>query len=517
MDKTAIAAEVKKAKKGDRAAFEALYEEYRDKLYFFVLKNVKNKEAAEDITQETFLLSMEKISRLKNEENYGAWLHRIAYNKCRDLFRDEKRNAYFESEEERETAMENVRLNEPITLPEDYAANKEIKKQLKKAIDSLKPDMRSAVILYYYDDLGIKEVAEVLGISENAAKQKLFRARKKLRDSVDKCAPKDTAMCGVPIGLLLSETVTPKYAAAGSSGTAVGSAVMPLKIAGAALGSVAVLGAAVGIGIMKNGGGYFGDRRADASSVSSSAVISSSAADRVSSHGETSHAPDTESKTAALPEEKYPVFSEQSSGGEASGTSAASSYEESESGGESSSSPEDTRPLVERLLSMTVEEALEMGGSDFDTRYARGDYVSDQTVYVCTAFPNFGFSSGTEGGGIDFLNLYDGAFISENIYVGMTYNEIAERIGGITNFGLTGDDLYLSCWANIDGRLWEIGFELNNEQENEIIQRLYSKDPEAYEENPFSVSADISDINPVSNIAVYDTDRQLPEYVGGRG
>ena len=105
MNKSELVRTVQNAQKGDNAAFEALYSEFYDKLYFFVLKNVGRKEAAEDITQDTFLKSMEKIRDLDKPETYSSWLHSIAFNKCKDLFRAENRNTYFDSDEEQEAAF----------------------------------------------------------------------------------------------------------------------------------------------------------------------------------------------------------------------------------------------------------------------------------------------------------------------------------------------------------------------------------------------------------------------------
>lgn len=70
MDKNELIHTVSLAGRGDKKAFERLYSEYYDKLYFFVLKNVGRKDAAEDITQETFLQSMEGLSDLERPEQY---------------------------------------------------------------------------------------------------------------------------------------------------------------------------------------------------------------------------------------------------------------------------------------------------------------------------------------------------------------------------------------------------------------------------------------------------------------
>ena len=186
MNKNDLITTVNNAKRGDKKAFETLYSEYYSNLYFFVLKNVKNKETAEDITQEAFLKAMKSLETLARPETFETWLHSIAYNKCMDNFRAESRNACFETDEEKEQAIENSALNSPVMLPEDYAVNEDRKRELADLIDRLKPDMRSALILYYYNDMSISEVASSLGMNENAAKQKLFLARKKLRAQIEK-------------------------------------------------------------------------------------------------------------------------------------------------------------------------------------------------------------------------------------------------------------------------------------------------------------------------------------------
>jgi RNA polymerase sigma factor (sigma-70 family) len=96
---------VERAKTGDKRAFALLYRENYDKIYRYVLKNVGRPDAAEDITQEVFLQSMQNIGRLEKNENYAAWLRGMAHNKCADMFRSESRFTYYETDEELENAV----------------------------------------------------------------------------------------------------------------------------------------------------------------------------------------------------------------------------------------------------------------------------------------------------------------------------------------------------------------------------------------------------------------------------
>ena len=82
MNRNEISKLVIKAQQGDNEAFERLYTEFKDKVYFFAYRNVGNKTAAEDITSETFVTALEKLSQLKSGESFVGWLYTICYNKC---------------------------------------------------------------------------------------------------------------------------------------------------------------------------------------------------------------------------------------------------------------------------------------------------------------------------------------------------------------------------------------------------------------------------------------------------
>lgn len=246
MNKTNIGNLVLQAKEGKKSAIEELYSSCWDELYFFVLKNVKLKEAAEDITQEAFLVSFKKIADLKDPSKYQSWLYSIAYKECLKFFKSDKHIAEFESDELAEQAMEATALNEPVMVPDDYAENRQTRQQLREIIDDLKPDMRSAIILYYYDNLNIEDVARTMGIKENAVKQKLFRARKKIKTKVEALAKSGAVLCAVPLNHMLKDCISPKYVAAVKSSTAAtASTAMLTKVAGACAACAACAAAVI--------------------------------------------------------------------------------------------------------------------------------------------------------------------------------------------------------------------------------------------------------------------------------
>ncbi|MBQ2581675.1 MAG: RNA polymerase sigma factor, partial [Ruminococcus sp.] len=215
MNKNDIAELAAKAKNGDNAAFEKLYKEFYPKVYYFAKQNVGSLDAAEDITAETFCAAMESIGSLRSEESFVGWLYCIAYRKCADHIKTAELDR-----KQREQAAQLAALSEPIMLPDDYAVSEQTKQQLQSVIDSLPSDMRSAMILYYYDNLSVAEVARVIGTNENNANQKLHRARQKIKKQIEKLSGKGTLFAAAPLSAVLANLENAGLLSGAAIGTA---------------------------------------------------------------------------------------------------------------------------------------------------------------------------------------------------------------------------------------------------------------------------------------------------------
>ena len=504
---------VEQAKAGNKNAFKALYEEYYDRLYFFVLKNVDSKEAAEDITQDTFLKSMEKIDSLEKPENYVSWLHSIAYNKCTDMFRSRKSDVYFDTDEEFEAAMESHSLNEPIMVPEDYATDKDRARQLKAMIDSLKPDMKSALILYYYNDMNLADVAKTMGIPENTVKQKLFRARKKLKSKIEEMAGKGIVLSPVPMNRLLLGTVSPKKAAAmvTRSGASLSSIPMIGKIAGISAAAVIAVGVPMSLSRMDKNADIAGNVRVHDSSAVSAEADTSSAVDKLASEvievslSDTSAAEDTVNRqevtktedTSSSPAENYAA---PASGG-LDVTAAVNTSEPAEPAPETTEVPEEKKEAqpvemtAEKLFSMTNSELRELSNNDFEVVAEPGFNFADSGSIVfgikCRAFPNYIYfvdyrnEEGQPSGPLDAPDRWHGDQkvvldseevrelivqgnepLGEGISVGMTYSQIKEANGSLHLY----NDGFAYPWIN--GRVWGLHFVLTAEEKALINQKF---------------------------------------------
>lgn len=155
--------------------FYLIYNKYYKKIFFLVLKNCKNKSLSESITQEIFVSTLSKIKSLKNINSFDAWLTKIALNKInlyfKILIKYRENNIYKKDISElTHIADKNISI-EKLIMRED----------LKTLINKLSEKEKETILLFYYDQLSLKEISLVNNISIGTVKSRLFSAKKKLR------------------------------------------------------------------------------------------------------------------------------------------------------------------------------------------------------------------------------------------------------------------------------------------------------------------------------------------------
>lgn len=160
---------VQKAKQGNAQAFEALIQNEKEKLYRTAYLYTRNKEDALDIVQESIYKAFISIETLNQPEYFRTWITKILIRKAYSFLKGKQK---FVSIDEMTTEF---------VSPMNLEQNSENKIHLSEAISSLNHDYQSAIILYYYHDLRISEIAEVIGRPENTVKTYLRRAKIELR------------------------------------------------------------------------------------------------------------------------------------------------------------------------------------------------------------------------------------------------------------------------------------------------------------------------------------------------
>ena len=168
---------VQRMKAKDKTAFDALYEKYKNTLLRMAYLVSGQMYDAEDIVQETFVKCFLHIGDLKKNEGFRPWLFQILYRTAYAHGRKRKREIPEEDIAIRADATDGVTcLDRIIQTETDW--------KVKQAVQSLDFKHRAVVVLYYFNEMPIKEIASVLGCTEGTAKSRLFAARKKLKDKL---------------------------------------------------------------------------------------------------------------------------------------------------------------------------------------------------------------------------------------------------------------------------------------------------------------------------------------------
>ena len=147
--------------------------EYADLLYRTSFLILRNRADVEDIVQETFYKYMTTDMAFESDNHKRAWLLKVSQNKCKDLLRSHKIRAYVPYEE----------VEESLISKTDVGKN-DIEELLK--IEELDYKYKSVIMLYYYEEYSIEEVANILGLTVPAVKKRLQRAREKIRKVCEK-------------------------------------------------------------------------------------------------------------------------------------------------------------------------------------------------------------------------------------------------------------------------------------------------------------------------------------------
>ena len=171
---------VQKAAAGDRAAFEELYRTTCRSVYFTCLGFVKDEQEAQDIAQDVYLTAFEQLGALEDAGKFKSWLYRIAANKSIKHLR--KKQPILSGDDK----LEDLETEENENfLPEEYALNADKRNLVLEIIRKVCTDVQyQTILLYYFNELSIAEIAEVMECLEGTVKNRLSVARSKIKDGV---------------------------------------------------------------------------------------------------------------------------------------------------------------------------------------------------------------------------------------------------------------------------------------------------------------------------------------------
>jgi RNA polymerase sigma-70 factor (ECF subfamily) len=162
---------IRAAQAGDRSAFARLVERYWDRLYRWLYHLTRDRHVAEDLAQETFMKALAALASFRAGSNFRAWVFKIGHNNFVNHKRADRRT--------RHPLPDDAAASE-VGGPVDAAENREALELVGKAVAGLPSDFRSALLLRVEEGLSFREVARVLGTTEETARWRVFKARQKL-------------------------------------------------------------------------------------------------------------------------------------------------------------------------------------------------------------------------------------------------------------------------------------------------------------------------------------------------
>jgi RNA polymerase sigma-70 factor (ECF subfamily) len=172
------------ARAGDRRALELLLSRHQRKVYRFGLKMCRDPEDAKDVLQETLLAVARNVKDFRGASSVSTWLYTIARSFCIKKRRRSKFAPVEESLDARSPGMEARQVADGGRAPDEELAGRQIEDALEQAIASLEPMYREVLVLRDVEGLSAAEVGEVMGLSIEAVKSRLHRARLAVRGSV---------------------------------------------------------------------------------------------------------------------------------------------------------------------------------------------------------------------------------------------------------------------------------------------------------------------------------------------
>ena len=170
---------VRRVRRGDRDAFGLLLRTYQDRLFGLVLMMVRQPAGAEEVTQDAFLRAYTYLDRYDDARPFYPWLATIAVRLAQTWLRRHGRELRREG-----TALDDAQP-EPTAIeaaPLAQLIEGERDRHLWEAVAALSSGERTAVVLYYRDELPVRDIAHALGVSTGTIKTLLFRARRHLRE-----------------------------------------------------------------------------------------------------------------------------------------------------------------------------------------------------------------------------------------------------------------------------------------------------------------------------------------------
>jgi RNA polymerase sigma-70 factor (ECF subfamily) len=164
---------VERAQHGDRQAFSELAFEISDRLFALAHRILRDFDAAGDALQLTLVRAWRDLPTLREPARFNAWVHRLLVHACQDELRRLRRRA---------PILRTIATDDRV---DDSSAALAVRDELERAFARLSADQRAVIVLQYYRDLSLPEIADLLGVPAGTARSRLHYARRAMRAAIE--------------------------------------------------------------------------------------------------------------------------------------------------------------------------------------------------------------------------------------------------------------------------------------------------------------------------------------------
>lgn len=192
---------VKKMQQGDISSLSVVYKETSGQVYKILYSYTKDEQLSLDLMQDTYITLSQKICNVEHPEFISKFINTVAINKARNYYKKSTKEILLS---ENSTEIFEELIEEDIDfLPQEILESREKQKIIKGIIDELPLEQKTAVYLYYYNELSVSEIAYEMNCSDGTVKSRLNYARKKIKCEVDSWEKKGTKLYSTSVPVLL--------------------------------------------------------------------------------------------------------------------------------------------------------------------------------------------------------------------------------------------------------------------------------------------------------------------------
>ena len=167
---------------GNQSAYASLVKRHQRFVFTLAMRFAKSREDAEEIAQDCFIKAYRSLESFKQESKFSTWLYSIVYTTAMTALRKKKMDTVSVDDEDASVQLEDM----PSGFDINSAENKSRSFYLNQAIEQLLPDDAVIITLFYKGEQSLEEIARTLGIEANSVKVKLFRARQRLKEKLER-------------------------------------------------------------------------------------------------------------------------------------------------------------------------------------------------------------------------------------------------------------------------------------------------------------------------------------------